>query len=181
MTGENDLERRRLAYRRAGYAVARYTQGHSAPAISAEGSPEAPWADPRLPLHRGPVDLGSRARHHLELQVLAQWAALLSESRACLGDGEPPGGWGGALDGVSALGRLVTRSDEENQAYLGWLRRRAMGLIDLPDVWAAIEALAEQALSAGPIGPRQAAAIIGAAEEPARRRSGVLEWFRGLR
>ena len=43
---------------------------------------------------------------------------------------------------IAAMGRRVTRSDDENEAYLEWLRRRALGLLDLPGTWTAVEAWA---------------------------------------
>ena len=141
MSDDQDRERRRLAYRQAGFAVARHAQGRVLGALTLQ--PPAAEDDSG---RRWPVDLGSGARHRLELEILAQWAGLMSEARACLDGREPADGWGEAREPITGLGRRVTRSDEENEAYLEWLRRRANGLLDLPGTWPAIEALVESLL-----------------------------------
>ncbi len=180
MTEEQDLERRRLAYRRAGYAVARHTQGRRVPDLSLE-SPAAPAAPAGSDSRWWQVDLGSRARYQTELEVLARWAGLLGESRACLGDREPPGGWGPARDPLAVLGQRVTRDLEENDAYLEWLRRRALGLIDLPDIWAAVEAVADALLTEGKVGSREVSEIVAGVHRARRHRSGFAGFFRNPR
>jgi hypothetical protein len=181
MTEEPDLDRKRLAYRQAGYAVALYSQGRRVPALSLERSLQSPVAaEEDAPGRRWPVDMGSVARHRLELEILAMWAGFLSESRACLGDREPPGGWGPAREPMADLGRRVTRSLDENDAYLEWMRRRALGLIDLPEVWAAVEALAGAVLAQGAVGAGEASAIVAGLHR-SRRRSGIFGMFRDPR
>ncbi|MFH1330088.1 MAG: hypothetical protein ABIJ48_05500 [Actinomycetota bacterium] len=178
MTEDQDLERRRLAYRRAGLAVAHYTQGRPLSALSLR---RPPGPGDEGPGHGRPVDLGSGARHRLELEVLAHWASLLCEARACLDDQEPAGGWGAAREPIADLGRRVTRSEEENEAYLEWLRRRALGLIDLPGTWPAVEAVAGALLAEGEIGGREATDLIAGVQRTRRHRSGIGDWFRGSR
>jgi hypothetical protein len=127
------------------------------------------------------VDLGSGARHRLELEILAHWAGLLSEARACWDGGAPPDGWGPALEPLADLGRRVTRSDDENEAYLEWLRRRAAGLLDLPGTWAAVEAVAEALLAKGSLAGAEAAALIAGIQRSRRRTRGLGGFFRDLR
>jgi hypothetical protein len=176
MTPEQDQDRIRLAYRTAGLAVAHHTQGRMLRALSLQ-----PAAGENEPGRHWPVDLGSRARHHLELEILARWAGLASEARACWGGGEPPGGWGPARQPLADLGRRVTRSDEENDAYLEWLRRRAGGLLDLPGTWPAVEALAEALLQKGSVGGAEATALITGMQRSRRRARGLGGFFRDLR
>lgn len=181
MSEDPDLERRRIAYRRAGEAVARHTQGRRVPDLTLEPAPTAP-VNPDGGASRGrQVDLGSRTRHQTELEILARWAGLVSESRACLGDREPPGGWGPAREPMAALGRRVTRSLDENDAYLEWLRRRALGLIDLPEIWAAVEAVAGTLLAEGRVGSREVSDIVAGAHRARRRPSGFAGIFRNPR
>ena len=176
MTAEQDRGRTRLAYRRAGLAVARHAQGHAVHTITLQ--PEAAADEPG---RVWPVDLGSGARHRLELDILAQWAALMSEARACWDGGEPPGGWGPAREPLADLGRRITRSDEENDAYLEWLRRRATGLLDLPGTWQAVEALAEALLQKGSIGGAEATALITGVQRSRRPRRWTDAFFHALR
>lgn len=177
MSEDQDLERRRLAYRRAGLAVAHYTQGRALGVLSLH----LPGPEDDGPGRRWPVDLGSGARHRLELEILAHWVGLLCEARACLDNGEPAGGWGSAREPIADLGRRVTRSDEENEAYLEWLRRRALGLIDLPGTWPAVEAVAGALLADGKVEGRAATALIAGVQQARRRRSGIGGWFRDVR
>ena len=177
---EDQLERRCLAYRLAGDAVARYTQGRRVPDLSLE-RPAAEAAPEGGALRGWQVDLGGRTRYQTELEILARWTGLVGESRACLNDREPPGGWGAAREPIAALGRRVTRSLDENDAYLEWLRRRAIGLIDLPEIWAAVEALAEALLAKGEVGRREASDIIAGAHRARRRRTGFAGIFRNPR
>jgi hypothetical protein len=184
MTEEPDLDRKRLAYRQAGYAVARYAQGRKVPDLSMEGSLQSPMAAAQDGDGAGPqwpVDLGSMSRHRVELEILALWAGFLSESRACLGDREPPEGWGPAREPMAALGQRVTRNLDENDAYLEWLRRRALGLIDLPESWAAVETIAAAVLARGAVGSREASAIVSGVNRARRRRSGFANLFRNTR
>lgn len=175
MPSEQDRERTRLAYRRAGLAVAHHAQGRAPRALSLQ-----PAADDAGGRH-WPVDLGSAARHRLELEILAQWAGLLSEARACWDGGTPPDGWGPALEPLADLGRRVTRSDGENDAYLEWLRHRAGGLLDLPGTWPAIEALAEALLEKGSLGGAEVAALITGIQRSRRPNRGLGGYFRNLR
>ena len=177
MSQDQDLERRRAAYRRAGYAVARYTQGRPLHRVNLEG----PGPSGELGAARHPVDLGGGARHDLEMEILAQWAGLQSEARACFEDRQPPGGWGSALDPLADLGRPVTRSDEENEAYLEWLRCRAAGLLDLPGIWPAVDALAGRLLQTGRIGEKEAAGLIAGARPPRQRPRGLAGFFHDVR
>ncbi len=78
MTDDQDRERRRLAYRQAGFAVARHAQGRVLGALTLQ----PPAAEEDDSGRRWPVDLGSGARHRLELEILAQWAGLMSEASA---------------------------------------------------------------------------------------------------
>jgi len=182
MSPDQDLDRRRLAFRRAGYAVARYTQGYPVPALTLSGSPQQPVeGDEGGGARRFPVDMGSRTRHRLELQALAMWAALLSESHACLDDREPAGGWGPVRAPMVALTGRVTRGEAENEAYLEWLRQRALGLLALPEIWSTIESLADRLLAEGAVGAKQANALIGAALQGPTPRSGISGWLRRLR
>ena len=105
----------------------------------------------------------------------------MSEARACWDGGEPPGGWGSAREPLADLGRRVTRSDEENEAYLEWLRRRAGGLLDLPGAWPAVEALAEVLLQKGSVGSAEATALITGVQRSRRPRRGMDSFFRDLR
>lgn len=177
MSEDLEFERRCLAYRRAGLAVAHYIQGRPLGVLTLQ----PPGPEDEGPGRRRPVDLGSAGRHRLELEILAQWTGLLCEARACRDDREPAGGWGPAGEPVADLGRRVTRSADENEAYLEWLRRRALGLIDLPGTWPAVEAVADVLLAEGKIGGREAAALIAGAERAGRRRSGIWGFFRDLR
>ena len=177
---EDQLERRRLAYRRAGDAVARYTQGRRVPSLSmepSEGEGVPVGGDPR----RWQVDLGGRGRQQTEMEILARWAGLVSESRACFADQEPPGGWGPPREALGALGRRVTRDPEENDAYLEWLRRRARGLIDIVEVWEGVEALAEALLERGSIPSREASETVARVHRIHRRRAGFADLFRNPR
>lgn len=176
MSEDQQVERRSLAYRGAGDAVARYTQGRPLRDLSLHA--QGPGEDES---RYRPVDLGSRARRRLELEILALWAGLLAEGRACWDDREPPGGWGPVREPLAALGRRVTRSDEENEAYLEWLRQRALGLLDLPAIWPAIEAVAEALLAEGTIGAGETAALIAGTNRARRRRSGIGGWLRDVR
>jgi hypothetical protein len=115
------------------------------------------------------------------LEILAQWAGLMSEARACFDGREPAGGWGPVREPLAALGRRVTRSDEENEAYLEWLRRRAEGLLDLSSTWPAVEALAEALLAEGRLAGPEAEALISGVERSRRRRFGITGWFHGVR
>jgi hypothetical protein len=177
MTDDRESERRRLAYRQAGSAVARHAQGRALGALTLQ----RPAAEEDDSGRRWQVDLGSGARHRVELEILAQWAGLMSEARACFDGREPAGGWGPAREPITGLGRRVTRSDEENEAYLEWLRRRADGLLDLPGTWPAVEALAEDLLDRGRVAGPEADALISGVERSRRRRSGISAWFRGVR
>ncbi len=177
MTENREPERRRLAYRLAGTAVARHAQGRALRALTLQRAAVEDDDSGR----RWPVDLGSRARHRLELQILAQWAGLMSEARACFEGREPDGGWGAVREPLTDLGRQVTRSDEENEAYLEWLRRRAMGLLDLPGTWTAIDSLAEALLAKGSVAGEEAMALITGVQQAQRRRSGFSSWFRSAR
>lgn len=177
---EDQTERRRLAYRRAGDAVARYTQGRRVPNLSLEPAAVAGApidGDPR----RWQVDLGGRGRQQTEMEILARWVGLVSESRACFNDQEPPGGWGPTLEALAALGRRVTRNPEENDAYLEWLRRRAQGLIGIPEIWEAVEALAEALLAKGAVSSRAASEIVAGVQRIRRRRTGFADIFRNPR
>lgn len=176
MTPEQDRERTRLAYRRAGLAVAHHAQGRPPRALSLR-----PAAEDDEGGRRWPVDLGSGARHRLELEILAQWAGLLSEARACWDGGAPPDGWGRALEPLADLGRRITRSDGENEAYLEWLQRRAGGLLDLPGTWPAVEAVAEALLEKGSLPGAEVTALIGGAQRSRRRNRGLSGFFRDLR
>jgi hypothetical protein len=173
MSSEQDRERTRLAYRRAGLAVAHHAQGRAPRPLSLQ-----PAADDEAGGRRWPVDLGSAARHRLELEILAQWAGLLSEARACWDGGAPPEGWGRALEPLADLGRRVTRSDGENEAYLEWLRHRAGGLLELPGTWPAVEALAEALLEKGSLGGADATALIAGIQRSRRRTRGLGGFFR---
>jgi len=175
MSDQQD-QSRCLAYRLAGVAVAHHAQGQVLPALdlrrpALDDDSGRPW----------PVDLGSGARHRLELQILAQWAGLMSEARACHEGREPAGGWGAAREPLTALGHRVTRSDEENEAYLEWLRRRALGLLDLPSTWPAVEAVAGALLAEGKVEGREATALIAGEQRARRRRSGIGGFFHHLR
>lgn len=168
---------RRQAYARAGEAVARHTQGRPLGNLALDA--------PLPPVGRGPadtrawqVDLGSRVRHQAELEILARWAGLLAESRACLDGRPPPEGWGPALEPLEALGRRVTRSDDENDAYLEWLRRRAWALVDLPEIWAAIEAVAEPLAAAGRLEAGKVDDLIAGTYRARRHRTGFLSILR---
>jgi len=177
---EDQLERRRLAYRLAGDAVARYTQGRRVPDLSLE-RPETEAVPTGGALRGWQVDLGGRGRQQTELEILARWVGLVSESRACLNDREPPGGWGAAREPIAALGRRVTRGLDENDAYLEWLRRRAIGLIDLPEIWAGVEAVAEALLTKGVIRSREASENVAGVHRAHRRRTGFADIFRNPR
>lgn len=177
MSADQETERRRLAYRRAAYAVARQAQGHRPHHISLDQP--GPEADEET--RAWPVDLGGAARHRLEMEILARWAGLMGEARACLDDRPPESGWDAALEPIAALGRRVTRSPEENEAYLEWLRRRSVGLLDLPGMWPAVEAVAEALLESGSIGAHEAANLISGAQRANRRRRGLAGFFRDLR
>jgi hypothetical protein len=180
MSEDQDLERRRLAYRRAGEAVARYTQGRRVPDLSLE--PPAAEAAPAAGAPRGgQVDLGSRGRQRTELEILARWTGLVGESRACFADREPPAGWGPAREDLDDLGLRVTRGPEENDAYLEWLRRRAQGLIDLPEIWAAVEAVAQALLAKGAIRSHEASEIVARVNRAHRQRVGFAGIFRNPR
>ncbi len=175
MSDQQD-QSRCLAYRLAGAAVARHAQGRVLPTLdlrrpALDDDSGRPW----------PVDLGSGARHRLELQILVQWAGLMSEARACHEGREPAVGWGAAREPLTALGHRITRSDEENEAYLEWLRRRAVGLLDLPGTWTAVEKLADALCREGSVGGSQAMALIAGVQQAQRRRSGISSWFRGVR
>jgi hypothetical protein len=172
MDADQELERRGRAFRRAGYAVARLTQGRPLRLINLDG-PE--------PVDEGPgervtVDLGGGSRHRLEMELLARWAGLLSEGRDCRDDVPPPGGWGAAAAPLAAMGLRVTRSDDENEAYLEWLRRRALGLLDLPGIWKGVEAVGEALLKDGTVDERQARALVAGAQPPQRRP----RWLQGF-
>jgi hypothetical protein len=180
MSEDQDLERRRLAYRRAGEAVARYTQGRRLPDLALE--PPAAEAARAVGAPRGwQVDLGSRGRQRTELEILARWTGLLGESRACFADREPPEGWDPARGALADLGLRVTRGPEENDAYLEWMRRRARGLIDMPEIWAAVEAVAEALLTKGAICSREASEIIARVNRAHRQRIGFAGIFRNPR
>jgi hypothetical protein len=177
MSEDHDHQRRRLAYRRAAYAVARQAQGHRPHHISLDRpGPEADEGG-----RAWPVDLGSAARHRLEMEILARWAGLTGEARACLDDRPPEGGWAEALEPIAALGRRVTRGAEENDAYLEWLRRRSLGLLDLPGMWPAVEAVAEALLESGTLGAKEAGALISGTQRSTRRRTGIAGFLRGIR
>lgn len=176
MSSEEDRERTRLAYRKAGLAVAHHAQGRTPRSLSLQ-----PAADDEAGGRPWPVDLGSAARHRLELEILARWVGLLSEARACWDGGSPPEGWGRALEPLADLGRRVTRSDAENEAYLEWLRRRAGGLLELPGTWPAVEALAEALLEKGSLGGTEAAALIAGIQRSRRRTRGLGGFFRDVR
>jgi hypothetical protein len=166
MNPDPDLDRRRLAYRQAGRAVARHIQGRRPEALSLAGP--GPGVDG--PGSRWPVDLGTAARHRLEMEILAGWAGLLAEARAVAGvEGAPPAGWGAALEPLAALARRVTRSEAENEAYLEWLRRRAEGLLDLPQIAPAVEAVAAALLDRGRLAAGEVVALIAATPRPRRR------------
>ena len=179
MTSDQDFERRRLAYRQAGLAVARYTQGRPVPDLSLDRS-ETPG--PSEAGSRGwEVDLGSRSRQKVELEIISQWVGPVAESRACFENGEPPQGWGAVREPLAALGQRVTRTPGENDAYLEWLRQRAIGLIDIPPIWAAIEALASALLDRGVVPSAEASAIVAGVQRTARRRVGFAGLFRNPR
>lgn len=168
---------RRRAYARAGEAVVRHTQGRPLPTLTLEpappptgrGGPDSPYRQ---------VDLGSRARHQVEREMLAQWAGLLAESRACC-EGQPPAeGWGPVREHLADLGRRITRSDAENDAYLEWLRLRALALIEIPEIWAAIEAVAAALAAEGRLDAGRTEEVITATYRSRRKRTGVLDLFR---
>jgi len=177
MTEDQDLERCRLAYSRAGYAVARHTQGERVPNLSMDLPAAPPVPDEGHTPRNWEVAMGSRARHRTELEILARWTGLVSESRACLGDREPPGGWGAAREPIAALARRITRNLDENDAYLEWLRQRAIGLIDLPEIWAAVEAVAKALLAKGQVGYREASDIVAGVQRARRRWPGLSSFF----
>ena len=179
MTDEQDFERRRLAYRQAGLAVALYTQGQPLPHLVLD-RPKTPAAV-ESGARGWEIDLGSRARHRVELQIIALWAGPVAEARACFEDREPPQGWEAVREPMAALGRRVTRSPEENDAYLEWLRRRAVGLIDIPQVWSAIDALANALLEKGSLSPDEASDLVAAVQRVSRRRVGLAGLFRNPR
>jgi len=179
MNEEQDLERRRTAYRQSGLAVARYTQGRTVPDLSLD-RPETPVA-PERSIRAWEVDLGSRTRHQVELEINAQWAGPMAESRACFEDREPPQGWGAAGELLAALGRRVTRTADENDAYLEWLRRRAAGLLDLPGEWPAVEAVAERLLEAGLLREQEITLLASGHLAAHRRASGLRGLFRDVR
>ena len=181
MSQDHDRERRRLAYRQAGEAVARYTQGRPVPDLAVDRPPAPALPGEGRSARARQVDLGSGTRHKVEMEILARWSGLLAEARACLGDREPSGGWGAAGETLAALGRRVTRRPDENDAYLQWLQRRALGLIDLPDIWAAVEAVAETLLADGKLGSREVSEIVAGVHRARRRRSGLAGWFRNPR
>jgi len=170
-------QHRPTAYRKAGYAVACYAQGRPVPALS----PDRPGAEEDEPGRAWPVDLGSGARHRLELEILARWVAVLAEERAAQEAGATPPPGGRTREVLDALGRRITRSPEENEAYLEWLRRRAQGLLDLPGMWAAMEKAAETLLTSGAMSSREATALIAGVQQERRRRSGIGGWLRPLR
>jgi hypothetical protein len=171
MTQETGPARHRLAYRRAGCAVARHIQGTRPEALSLEG--QAPAGTPR----RGwQVDLGGGARHRIELDLLALWVGLLAEARSAGEAGGPPDGWGPALEPLAEAARRVTRTEGENAAYLEWLRQRALGLLDLPGIWPAIETVAEALAEKGRLEGRDVAGLIALAPRPRR---GFAGWGTG--
>lgn len=177
MTEDRELERQRLAYHRAGYGVALYTQGRRIPVLSLTEQAEPPLPDEgRIP--RGwEVAMGSRARHEVELEILARWTALASESRGCFDDREPSGGWGPAGEALSALGGRVTRDPDENEAYLEWMRRRALGLIGIPEIWAAVQAVARALLEREALSSRETSDTISGVLRARRRRAGIAGFF----
>lgn len=177
MTDDRGPERCRSAYHRAGYAVALYTQGRQLPVLSLTAPAEPPVPDDQHLPRSWAVAMGSRARSKVELEIIARWTALVSEARACFGDREPPGGWGPAGDALAVLGRRVTRDPAENEAYLEWLRRRALGLVDIPEIWASIEGLAEALLARGALSSRDASDLIAGVLRSRRRRSGIAGFF----
>jgi hypothetical protein len=176
MSDQQD-QNRCLAYRVAGAAVARHAQGRPLSTLDLRRAASEDDASDR----RWPVDLGSRGRHRIEMEILTHWTGLMSEARACYEGGEPAGGWGAAREPLAALGRRVTRSEEENEAFLEWLRRRALGLLDLPGTWTAVEKLAEALGREGTVPGGQAMALITGVQQAQRRRSGISGWLRSVR
>jgi hypothetical protein len=174
MSEDQDLERRRVAYRRAGYAVTRSTQGRPLRAVTLEA------ADPgrRAGARNWPVDLGSHQRHDLEMEILARWSGLNAEARGCFSGQEPPGGWGDLRAPLAEMGRQVTRSEDENDGYLEWLRRRAAGLLELPGEWEAIEAVAEALLERGRVGESEVSALIMRSLPPPKRPAALRFFYR---
>ena len=172
MEADRELERRGRAFRRAGYAVARLNQGRPLRLITLNDPEPADEG----PGERVTVDLGGGARHRLEMELLARWAGLLSEGRACRGEVAPPGGWSAAAAPLAPMGRRVTRSEDENEAYLEWLRRRALGLLDPPGMWAGVEAVGEALLKDGTVDERQVGALVAGAQPPRRRP----RWLQGF-
>ena len=177
MTEDREFERERLAYHRAGYGVALYTQGRRVPMLSLTEQAEPPVPDEGHTPRTWEVAMGSRARHEVELEILARWTALVSESRECFDGREPPGGWGPAAEALSVLGRRVTRDPEENEAYLVWIRRRAQGLIGIPEIWAAVQAVAQALLEKENLSPRETSDIVTAVYRARRRRGGIAGFF----
>ena len=177
MTEDRELERQRLAYHRAGYGLALYTQGRQIPVLSLTEQAEPPVPDEGHTPRGWEVAMGSRARHEVELEILARWTALVSESRGCLDDREPPAGWGPAAEALSVLGGRVTRDPEENKAYLEWMRRRALGLIGIPEIWAAVQAVARALLEGGTLSSRETSGIIAGVLRAKRGRAGIAGFF----
>lgn len=177
MTEDRESERERLAYHRAGYGVALYSQGRRVPMLSLTEQAEPPVPDEGHTPRTWEVAMGSRARHEVELEILARWTALVSESRECFDGREPPGGWGPAAEALSVLGRRVTRDPEENEAYLEWIRRRAQGLIGIPEIWAAVQAVAQALLEKENLSPRETSDIVTAVYRARRRRGGIAGFF----
>ncbi|MBM3696658.1 MAG: hypothetical protein FJW79_12135 [Actinobacteria bacterium] len=173
MSGETDIERRSRAYRKAGHAVAHHVQGRRPSRLALDPPTEAESESSR------PVDLGGGARHRLELEILALWVGLEAEARAAAQAGAPAGPTPGP-DHLAALGRRVTRSEQENEAYLEWLRRRALGLLDLPGIWPAVEKVAEALLADGSLSAADLTALVSGAQR-SHRRPGLSGWLRDLR
>lgn len=176
MIDDRELERQRRAYRRAGYGVALFSQGRRVPFLSLEKEAEPPVPEVERTPRGWEVAMGSRARHDVELEILARWTALVSESRGCLDGQEPPEGWGPAAGALAVLGGRVTRDPEENEAYLEWLRRRALGLIAIPEIWAAVEAVAGALLARGALSYRETSDTVAGVLR-ARRGRGVIAGF----
>ena len=175
MTPDETFEHRRIAYRQAGYAVAAAMQARSFGALSIAPMERAvtqafePRKPGREPMH---VDLQSKARHRIELEVVALWAGLLSETNACFEGETPPEGWGPGYQRILELGDRVTSSPEENRAFAGWLRCRAATLLTLGDVQGMVEETAARVLNQGVLSSQEVRAILGRQGKEARQRRG---------
>jgi len=135
MTDDETTERRRTAYRQAGYAAAVAMQARSfgtlsiAPLERSVAQAFEPRKPGREPMH---VDLRSKARHRIELEVVALWAGLLSEANACFEGETPPDGWGPGYGRILELEETAARvldegvlSSQEVRAILGRQGREA--------------------------------------------------------